>query len=39
MNNAYSIAYRPLQHARLVLISAILAVPGISVAGIYKSPA
>ncbi len=39
MNNASSTANRPLQNAWLVLISAILAVPGINVAGIYQIPA
>jgi hypothetical protein len=39
MNNAPSTANRSLPNALLVLISAILAVPGIIVAGIYPSPA
>jgi hypothetical protein len=39
MNDAPSTADRPLRHALFILISAILAVPGIIVAGIYQSPA
>lgn len=39
MNDALSTADRPLRNALSLLISAILAVPGIIVAGIYPSPA